>query len=329
MKKQFDVYGIGNAIVDLQLRISEGDFSKLGLAKGGMALVDEDTQQGLLSSLASDGINQASGGSAANTIIALAQLGAKSAYGCVVGDDAFGKFYFQEMQELGVSLNTAPVAGATTGSSVILVTPDSERTMNTHLGISATFSEAHISEERIKSSEWLYVEGYLFTSETGQQAALKAVSLAKKHGTKVAVTFSDRFIVEFFSSPLREVVAQSDLIFANLHEAEAFTAKTDEDEIFRQLCDLVPNVALTMSERGAKIKIAETLLNIASPQVTAVDATGAGDIFAGGFLYGLTHNLSPEQTGKLACFLGAKVVSQLGPRVHGDLKATVQAEGII
>ena len=158
MSKSIDVYGIGNAIVDLQLKVSEEQFAKLGLNKGGMDLVDQQVQLELLSAINDREINRASGGSAANTIIALAQLGAKCAYAAVVANDDFGQFYLQEMRELGVVVELEPVKEGVTGSSVILVTPDSERTMNTHLGATGGFSPEHVSEELIEKSKWVYLE---------------------------------------------------------------------------------------------------------------------------------------------------------------------------
>ncbi len=158
------VYGLGNAIMDLQVSVSEADFASLGLSKGSMNLVELAQQSDLLKKFKGHPISLKSGGSAANTIIALAQLGAKTAYGCVVADDQFGEQYLQEMASLGVTTHTQPIAGGVTGTSAILITPDAERTMNTHLGVSSELSAKHVSEELISASEWLDVEGHLFSS---------------------------------------------------------------------------------------------------------------------------------------------------------------------
>lgn len=323
LNKKFNVYGIGNAIMDLQLKVEEKDLELFSLEKGAMQLVEVATQQKLIEHFHGQDINLASGGSAANTMIAISQLGGQTGYACLVGEDDYGKFYFDEMKEIGVELHTKPVSGKPTGSCVILITPDAERTMNTHLGASAELSEKEVSEEMLSQSEWLYIEGYLFSSEVGQGAVREAVSLAKKHGVKIAVTFSDGFIVDVFGDPLREVVAQSDLVFANLNEAQRFTGKTNDEEVFSALCDLVPNVAMTMSERGAKICFDGTREHLDVTPVKAVDDTGAGDMFAGGFLYGITQGMSGKEAGELACFLAGKVVSQLGPRLHEDVRKLV------
>ncbi len=309
--------------MDLQLQVQEKDLELFSLEKGGMQLVDVAAQQKLVEHFHGQDINLASGGSAANTMIALSQLGTSTAYACLVGDDDYGKFYFDEMKQIGVELHTQPVKGKPTGTCVILITPDAERTMNTHLGASSELSAKEVNEEMLAQSEWLYVEGYLFSSEVGQGAVREAVSLAKKHGVKIAVTFSDGFIVDVFGDPLREIVSQSDLIFANLNEAQRFTGKSGDDEVFSALCDFVPNVAMTMSERGAKICFNGVREHLEVTPVKAVDDTGAGDMFAGGFLYGITQGFSGKDAGNLACFLAGKVVSQLGPRLHEDVRKLV------
>jgi sugar/nucleoside kinase (ribokinase family) len=198
--------------------------------------------------------------------------------------------------------------------------------MNTHLGASSGLSASDISEEILSESEWLYVEGYLFTSELGQGAVRKAVSLAKKHGVKIAVTFSDGFIVEVFGEPLREAVEQADLVFANFNEAQKFTGANSEQAIFTALCDLVPNVVMTMSERGARVQYDGIADVLEVEPVSAIDDTGAGDMFAGGFLYGITHGMSGKEAGTLACYLAGKVVSQLGPRLDCDVRKLVKAQ---
>ncbi len=323
------VYGMGNAIMDLQVEISDEKFASLELEKGSMNLVDMEQQARLFEGFQGEPVNTASGGSAANTIIALSQLGGKTAYGCIVGDDKFGKAYLSEMAEIGVKTHNEPIAGSTTGTSVILVTPDAERTMNTHLGVSSELGVEHINEELLANSEWLYVEGYLFSSPTAVEAVRKAVAVAKENDVKVAVTFSDAFIVSVFGDALRETVEQSDLVFANLVEATAFTGTDTAEAAFAALAEQVPMVALTMSEDGAVVGTKDKFATVTAPTIQEKDATGAGDMFAGGFLYGLTHGLSVEKSGSLACFLASKVVSQLGPRLSGNVRQLVEQEGLV
>lgn len=327
MERSFGVYGIGNALIDLQYQVPETIIKDLRLEKGGMKLVGSVEQKQLMRHLSESlpGIDphQASGGSAANTMIALAQLGGQGAYGCLVGDDSYGQFYLEEMEVLGIKLHNPPLANAPSGTCVVLITPDAERTMNTDLGASANFSADHINEELISKSSWLYVEGYLFSSEGGQAAVRRAVRCAKQHGVKIALTFSDGFIVDVFRKPLEECVAQSDLAFANLNEARRFTGEEDEDKAFAKLCEAVPNAVMTLSERGARVKYDGKIEFIAPFPVKAIDDTGAGDMFAGGFLYGITEQRSAKDAGRLACFLASRVVSQLGPRLRTDVQELV------
>lgn len=323
MSKRLNVYGIGNAIMDLQLFVSEDEFSQLGLEKGSMTLVDAEGQNALLEKFKAKEINQASGGSAANTIIGLTQLGAKSAYGCLVASDDFGTAYASEMSSLGVELHTDKVNQKQTGSCVVAITPDAERTMNTFLGVSAEFSPEHVSEAHIADSEWLYIEGYLFSSEQGCKAVKKAIESAKSAGTKIAITFSDGFIVNVFGDALKEAVSSADLVFANAGEAMAFAGVSDEREAFEALKKEIPSVAMTLGSRGAWIWHEKQEHVIEPFPVKAVDDTGAGDMFAGGFLYGLSQGYYAEVSGKIACFLASKVVSQLGPRLNEDYKSDV------
>ena len=320
MARKFDVYGVGNAIIDLQLSVSESDIEKLKLEKGAMRLVDGDEQRKIFSYLGTRIEKQASGGSAANTMIAIAQLGGNVAYACTVGNDAFGEFYFEEMKQLGVSLHTKPLAGQQTGTCVILITPDAERTMNTNLGASIELTPQDLNESQVAHSTWVYIEGYLLAQENGRMVAEKAVEYAKKHNCRIAITFSDGFIVDFFREPLDQIVRVADLVFANLNEGGRFTGKSDEQEIFESLKSTVPNVVLTMGSRGVLCHYDEKSCQVPSFPVTAVDDTGAGDMFAGAFLYGVTHGWDGEQAARLGCFLASRVVSQLGPRLSGNLR---------
>lgn len=318
--RDFVVYGIGNGIMDLQLKVSEEDFASLELEKGTMNLVDQETQARLLTSLKSCGKpHQASGGSAANSMIALASLGGKAAYGCLLADDEFGKFYESEMKDIGVSVYTTPKEGGVTGSSLILITPDAERTMNTHLGVSAEFGPEHVSSRLTGLSDWIFIEGYLFASPKGQEAAKKAVQYAMKKGTRVAVVFSDTFIVEAFREHLEEAVKYADLIFANRTEVLSFTQLSDEEEAFRAYSALAPGAVMTRGSEGAWCSQGDEVKKVPGLPVKAIDETGAGDMFAGAYLYGISSGLGVEQSGHLACYLASKVVSQLGPRLETSI----------
>lgn len=320
MARKFDVYGVGNAIIDLQLKVTEADIVNLKLEKGAMRLVDGEEQRKLFSYLGAKTEKQSSGGSAANTMIAVAGLGGSVAYACTVGSDAFGEFYFEEMKQLGVSLHTKPKDGMQTGTSVILVTPDAERTMNTNLGASVALEPTDLNEEQIASSTWLYVEGYLFAQENGRAVAQRAIELAKRHGTKVAVTFSDGFIVDVFREPLEKALSSADLIFANLNEGSRYTGKTAKSDILSELGKKVPNFVLTLGSEGVVCRYEGQESSVSAYPVKSVDETGAGDMFAGAFLYAITHGWDSERASRLGCYLASRVVSQLGPRLEGDLK---------
>ena len=319
------IHGIGNAIMDLQVHGTEEDLNHFDLEKASMTLADTELQTKVIQKLTDSNIHRTSGGSAANTMIALAQLGIPCSYSCVVGDDQFGKEYLAEMKEIGVELSSRVQEADKTGTCVVIITPDAERTMVTNLGASALFSAEDIDEECIKSSNWVYIEGYLFSSETGQESIEKTIALAKAHDTKIAITFSDGFIVDVFGEPLKKAVAQADLIFANLNEAQAFTGKQQEDEVFGALKEAAPHVVMTKGADGARIYYEGEESHIDAVPAEAVDDTGAGDIFAGAFLYGINRGKSGTAAGALACELASRIVSQLGPRLSGDIKTPADA----
>ena len=326
MNKKFDVYGIGNALVDVQFQVSEQALQDLGLNKGSVRLVDTPEQHRLLDSCKHLPPHRASGGSAANSMIALAQLGGRAAYGCLVGDDEQGRFYFDEMQSLSVRLHTPPISGQPTGTCIILITPDAERTMNTSLGANGVFAVEHVTEDALKQATWLYLEGYLFSTPGGRAAVRRAIELAKKHRVKISLTFSDRFIIETFGAALRAAVAECDLVFANEQEAGAYVGKERAEDIFALFQDSAPHVVMTRDKHGAWGNVGGTAFQVDAFPVHALDVTGAGDMFAGAFLYAITHNYTAEDAARLACLLSSKVVSQLGPRLHGDVKALLHGD---
>ncbi|MDD2941387.1 MAG: adenosine kinase [bacterium] len=320
MSRTYTVYAIGNAIMDMQLQLSEESFSKLGLTKGQMQLVGVDDQKALIERFHGLSLNQASGGSAANSVIAMAQLGSRVCYGCCLGKDYFGQSYSREMTDLGVVLDSAEVDGEPTGTCVVLITPDAERTMNTHLGASACYSDVHVSGEHLAQAEWLYVEGYLLASDNGRAAVKRAIQLAKAAGVKIAVTFSDVFIVNVFRDALEEVVEVCDLVFANLSEARAFTGESNEESVLAAMEEKCGFAVVTLSDKGAWV-LCDGERYFAEPFSThAIDDTGAGDMFAGGFLHAWTSGFGPRDAGRFAGFLASKVVAQLGPRLLCDVK---------
>ena len=314
--KSLHLFGLGNALVDVQLQVDDDAFSGLNLRKGGMALVSPREQQALLDRFLHKDPFLCSGGSAANTVIAFAQFGGRAAYGTRLGRDRHGMFYASEFEQLGIELHAELIDNEATGTCIVLITPDAERTLNTSLAVNTTFSKEHVAEEAVSRSEWLYVEGYKFSEQSGAEAIEHAIHYAKKHGTKIAVTFSDAFIVQYFGEGLRSAVAKADLIFCNEAEALAFTGADTTQEAFRALKEVAPNVAMTVGEKGSKVHFGNGSWDIPAVPVVPVDTTGAGDIYAAGFLYGITHGHTPEQAGRLGSAAAAKVISQLGARLH-------------
>lgn len=318
MTKKFDVYGIGNALVDMEFEVTDAFFSQNKIDKGLMTLVDEDRQNTLLDSLGGSALKKQCGGSAANTVIAVSQFGGKSFYSCKVANDPTGDFYFNDLVESGVATNlsTQKRTHGTTGKCLVMITPDAERTMNTYLGITANFSKAELDEEAIKQSKYLYIEGYLVPSPTGLEAAVEAKKIAEKNGVKTALTLSDINMVKYFKDNLALIIGNGvDLLFANESEAMAFSGTTDLLLAREALKKIARTFVITRGENGAMIFDGDTFIDIEPFNVKAIDSNGAGDMFAGAFLYGLSHNHNHASAGKLAAMAASRVVGQYGPRL--------------
>ncbi len=319
MNKDIELVGLGNGLVDLMFQVSDIELSDIKLRKGEMLLVETHHQEPILIKFAERSQYKCSGGSAANTIIAFSQLGGKAAYKTVLGNDELGKFYAREFEELGIVLNADFVNEFPTGTCVVLITPDTERTMHTALGATALFNEKHINEDIIARSEWIYIEGYKFSEESSSKAIFKAIDIAKKHNTKIAVTFSDVFITNLFKSNLSKVVEVTDLIFCNDQEAMSYTNTADVETAFSDLAKISPNVIVTQGKIGSLVKYNNEILKIPSYKTNPLDTTGAGDMFAGAFLYGLIKTNSAKIAGHLASYAASVVVSQFGARISGDM----------
>jgi sugar/nucleoside kinase (ribokinase family) len=311
----YDVFGVGNAIVDIQLKIDDVFLKRIDVAKGLMTLVDSDKQVEVLAALSGHSTNRCSGGSACNTVVGVAALGGTAAYAGKTATDDLGRFYVDDLREIGVSVPVAPGAG-TTGTSVILITPDAQRTMLTHLGISTTLSAGDLPEQEIAKAEYLYVEGYLFTGDSPRAAALRAIDIAKANGVKVALTISDPFVVQLQRDLFWKLIeGPVDLLFANLEEARALTGEQDHVEAARKIHRHATNVAMTLGAEGSLLMHGDQISPIQGVKTKAVDTTGAGDMYAAGVLYGLTHKLSWKQAGTLGSHAAARIVGQMGARL--------------
>lgn len=313
----YDVFGVGNAIVDIQLKIDDTFLTRIDVAKGLMTLVESEKQVEVLAALAGRPTNRSSGGSACNTVVGVAALGGSACYAGKTAADDLGRFYVDDLRKLGVSVPVAAGDGSNTATSVILITPDAQRTMLTHLGISTTLSPADMPAQEIAKAEYVYIEGYLLTGDSTCQAALKAIEIAKQHGIKVALTISDPFVVQLKRDLFWQLIeGPVDLLFANLEEARALTGEHDHIEAARKIHKHATNVAMTLGADGSLLMHGDQLFPIQGVKTTAVDTTGAGDMYAAGVLYGLTHKLSWKQAGTLGSHAASRIVGQMGARLE-------------
>lgn len=319
--KEYKLCGLGNAIVDILVEVSDADFHHLGFERGTTRLVELAEQKDLLERFHGKQPRLVSGGSVANSVIAFSQLGGDAAFMGCVGDDRYGLFYASEFEELEIEIGNPVIVGEATGTCVVLVTPDAERTMRTCLAVSSQLSAAHVDAERVKNAEWLFIEGYVFANPaTGQTAIREAIRVAKANRTRVAITCSDAFIVHVFGDALREALAQADLFFANEAEACALTGAKTAEEAFARLKGKVPSVVVTDGPRGAFIRHEGVETLVEAFPCHPKDLTGAGDMFAGAYLYGLTHGYAPAEAARGGNFLAMKVISQIGARLHHGAK---------
>jgi sugar/nucleoside kinase (ribokinase family) len=319
--KTFQLCGLGNAIVDIFVEVSDAEFAALGFERGTMVLVDLAEQRRLLDTYQRQEPRLVSGGSVANSLIAFSQLGGQAAFIGCVGDDRYGLFYTGEFEELGIDIGNPIIVNEATGTSVCIITPDAERTMRTCLAVASHLASKHVDEERIKNSEWLFVEGYVFANpNTGQTAIQEAIRLARKHGTKIAVTCSDAFVPQVFGGALDAALQHTELLFCNESEACAVTGASTAEEAFDKLRTIVPSAVVTNGPHGAFVRHAGVDTHVPAFPSEPKDLTGAGDMFAGSFLYGITHGVAPDAAARGASFLAHKVISQVGARLHSGTR---------
>jgi sugar/nucleoside kinase (ribokinase family) len=317
--KKYKVYGIGAALVDTEIKVADADLTQMNVGKGLMTLVDQTRQGELLDHLAGHLVkaSHASGGSAGNSMIATAQFGGPTFMSCKVSNDPDGDIYIADLEAAGVDhcLNGDREVG-TTGKCLVLITPDAERSMNTFLGISETLSIAQLDAPAIADSEYLYLEGYLVTSPTGRAAAIKAREIAEAAGVKTALSFSDPGMVEFFRDGITEMVGKRlDLVFCNENEALGWAQTENLDVAVEKLKTTANTFVITRGSNGALTYDGVTLTKIPPHKVTAVDTNGAGDMFAGAFLYAITRGEDFPRAGRFASLAAGKVVANFGPRL--------------
>ena len=319
----FDVIAIGNAIVDVMAPASDADIERLGLAKGGMTLVDTARAQALYDAMGP--AREISGGSAANTLAGLAALGARCGFIGQVADDQLGEVFAHDIRAGGIAFST-PARGAEppTARCLIFVTPDGQRTMNTFLGASQHLPAAALDSEMIAASSVLYLEGYLWDPEEPRQAMRRAIEAARSAGRQVAFTLSDAFVIARHGDDFRALIeaGQIDILFANEHELAALTGKEDFDDGIAMLAPKVSTLVVTRSENGAYAASGTEHAQVAAePVAKVIDTTGAGDLFAAGFLFGHVRGHSLAECLRLGAICAAEIISHYGARPEADLQA--------
>ncbi|MFN3615305.1 MAG: adenosine kinase [Rubrimonas sp.] len=322
--KSLHVTGVGNAMVDILSRVDDAFLEANGVRKGIMQLIDGPRAVELYGRMGP--ATEVSGGSAANTIAGLGMLGARAAYVGKVRDDQLGAIFAHDIRSLGVAFDTpmAPksLEGEETGRCMVLVTPDGERSMNTYLGVSAELSPADIDEARMADSEWLYLEGYRFDGFDSQEAFRKAIAAVKGAGGRVSITLSDPFCIERHRDAFRRMVREDvDLLFANEHELVSLYQTDTLEQAIRAAQAEVALTACTVGPKGVHVATPDAVLDVPAAPMPRVDATGAGDLFAAGFLFGLTHGRDLEVCGRMGCLAAGEVIGHMGARPEQDLKA--------
>ena len=327
---KYDVLGIGNALFDVLVRTDEAFLARHGMAKGSMSLIDETRAAAIYKDMGP--ATEVSGGSAANTIVGIGSLGARAAYVGKVKDDQIGKLYVHDIRAAGVAFNTpAATDGPATGCSYILVTDDGERTMNTYLGAAQDLSPADIDPAEIASAGIVYLEGYLWDPKNAKDAFVKAAKIAHDARRKVALTLSDSFCVDRYREEFLSLMRNGtvDIVFANESELHSLYMTSDFDGALKQLRNDVNLGVVTRSEKGCMVvSVEDAVAAPAFPVDKVVDTTGAGDLFAAGFLYGLARNLAYKQCGELGALAAAEVIQHIGARPQVSLKELAQQRGL-
>lgn len=319
---QFDVVAIGNALVDVIAHADDAFIAHYGLSKGTMALIDAAQADAFYAEMPP--AVESSGGSAGNTIAGFASLRGAAAYIGKVADDDLGRVFRHDMTALGVAYDVPPAAGASTGRCLILVTPDAERTMQTYLGAGADLGPDDVNDSLIASSRVTYLEGYLWDPPGAKDAFLKAARIAHEAGRRVALTLSDPFCVDRFRSEFQDLVAgHIDVLFANESEITSLYEVPTFDEALQRVRGHCEIAALTRSEKGAVIVTADELHIVDAEPARVVDTTGAGDLYAAGFLFGLTHGRDIVTCGRIGAICAAEVISHYGARPEVSLSELV------
>ncbi len=314
----YDLYAIGNALVDSEYEVSESQLQAMQVEKRHMTLIDAPRRSALLAHLEGQHARRAGGGSAGNTVVAVAQLGGRSFYSCRVADDELGAFYREDLLAKNVATNlthTKPASGQT-GSCIVLVTPDAERSMSTFLGATADLDASALHPQDIARAKVYYMEGYLAASPTGLAAAMQGRAAARKAGVMLAATLSDMSMIKFCRPGLEAMLGDGlDYLFCNEEEAFVWCGSNDLATVCQQISTLARTVCLTRSAKGCRVIVGDQHTDVPADTVHALDTNGAGDMFAGAFLYAVTHGFNPVHAAWFANRAAGRVVAQYGNRL--------------
>ena len=316
--KKYQIYGIGAALVDTEVLVTDAFLSANKIDKGLMTLVDEERQFHLLGALSSHSfhVERSCGGSACNSIVAASCFGSKAFYSGKVADDDDGKFFVEDLQAAGVDFHNAETSSGITGKCLVMVTDDAERTMNTFLGANLYLTSNEVDEPALINSDWLYLEGYLVTDDTRTDVAVKAMECAKANQVKTSLSLSDPFVVQVFGDNLRKVIGNGiDLLFCNSDEARSFTNTHSTEAAAEQLKKYAKTFVITCGPGGSLSYDGANLVRTPGVIGNAVDTNGAGDMFAGSFLYAINSGHSHIWAAKFSNAAASRVVSQFGPRI--------------
>ena len=316
--KKINILGVGNALVDIQFSIQDNFLEKLGFKKGTMDLKNLEEQKDTYNKLikAYGGSENACGGSATNTIYAASILGSNCSFIGKVADDSNGNFYIDNLNKAGIKNDCMSESKGVSGNCLIMVSPDAERTMSTFLGISSELQKIDIEEELISESEIVYLEGYLASSYSCNEASKEIIRLAKENKTKVAVSLSDPNIVEAFKDRLEEWMENKiDYLFCNEEEAKAFSGSSDLEIAKKELSNLAETCFITRGNKGVLVISNSVDIKIDGYEANAIDSNGAGDMFAGATLYKISCGEGNKNAARFGCFLASKGVENFGPRL--------------
>lgn len=325
--KKYDVFGLGNALLDLEFKVTPRFLKEFNLEKGSMTLVSEERQQELMRALGMGTVlNIAGGGSAANTLVTLQQLGGAGCFSFKIADDWLGQRYLLDIEKSGLAHRVVRPPGQT-GSCLVMVTKDGDRTMTTHLGVNETLCKAAVYASALIDAKFLFIEGYLLSSASAFEAILEAREMAKANQVKVALTLSDALFFKSYESHFGQLLASHgvDLLFCNEEEALACTKTSSINDAKEALKEKAKTFVITRGSSGAVLYDGNSFIHTQSESVKRLSSLGAGDTYAGAFLYGMTRGLSFEASGILAAQAATEVVKQYGPRLSKEVLERVKS----